>query len=96
VQILLGILLGAVVGGLVHLIAPHRDTRGIALGPVAGAAAGGGVWTALTWAGLGVDNPLLWLAALVVPALVATPLLIGTAVSRARSDAATRARLQAR
>lgn len=93
-QILLGILLGAVVGVAVHFAMPHRLTRGAALAPVAGAAASAAVWTILTWIGLGADSPLVWLAALAVPVLVTVPLVAVLGSARTHRDAAERARLR--
>ncbi|MGP3536141.1 hypothetical protein ACTU3I_15200 [Microbacterium sp. RD1] len=95
-QILLGIILGAVVGLAVHYVAPQRLTRGVALAPLVGAASAAVAWTVLTWLGLAVDNPLLWLAALVVPAVVTIPVVFSLAASRARRDADARARLRVR
>lgn len=92
-QILLGLILGAVVGLAAHVSLPHRDLRGAALAPFAGAAAAAVVWTALTWVGMGPDSPVLWLVAIAAPALTTfllVPLL--NRVRRAR-DAAERARL---
>lgn len=91
-QILLGLIIGAVVGLAVHFTLGHRDLRGAALAPLVGAAASGVVWTAATWAGLGVDSPILWIVAVVAPAattLVLIPLLSRV---RERADADERAR----
>lgn len=93
-HILLGILIAAAVGVLAHFSMPRRLTRGVALAPLLAAAAGAVAWTALTWAGLGIDNPLLWLAALAVPALVTFPSVAWLGASRTRHDAAERARLR--
>jgi len=92
-QILLGLILGAVVGLAVHAAWPNRSARGAALAPFAGAAASGVVWTALTWMGHDVTSPLLWILAVVAPA--ATTLLLVPVVTRVRvqRDAADRARL---
>lgn len=91
-QILLGLLLGAVVGLAVHFVLPYRDLRGTALAPVVGAAAAAVSWTALTWAGIGADSFVIWLAAVIAAAV--TSLVLVTALSRARvrSDAVERAR----
>jgi uncharacterized membrane protein YeaQ/YmgE (transglycosylase-associated protein family) len=96
VQILLGILVGAVIGLGARYAVHQRLTRGAALAPLAGAASAAVAWTALTWLGLGVDNPLLWLSALVVPALVTVPLVVVLAATRSRADAAARDRLRVR
>lgn len=92
-QILLGLIIGAVVGLVAHVALPHRDTRGAALAPFAGAAASGVVWTALTWAGLGIDSPVLWLTAVIAPAVTTFPLVMVLTRRRHARDADERARL---
>jgi uncharacterized membrane protein YeaQ/YmgE (transglycosylase-associated protein family) len=94
VQIVLGILLAAIVGIVAHYALPHRTTRGVAVAPLLAAGAGAVVWTVLTWAGWGIDNPLLWLAAVVVPAAVTLPVVLFVSRARADRDAAERARLR--
>lgn len=92
-QILLGLILGAVIGLAAHVTLPHRELRGAALAPCAGAAAAALVWTAATWMGLGVDSPVLWLVVVIAPA--ATSFALVPAVTRARlaRDAQDRAKL---
>ncbi|MDQ1083830.1 MULTISPECIES: hypothetical protein [Microbacterium] len=92
-EILLGLILGAVIGLAAHFSLPHRELRGAALAPLAGAAAAAVVWTALTWSGLGADSPILWLVAVLAPA--ATVFALVPLVTRARvaRDEADRARL---
>jgi len=92
-EILLGLIIGGVVGLVAHFALPHREMRGPALAPLAGAAASAVVWTTLTWAGQTTASPLLWILAVVAPvltALVMVPLLTRV---RLRRDAADRARL---
>ncbi|MEZ3158229.1 hypothetical protein AB1K56_15025 [Microbacterium sp. BWR-S6Y] len=91
-QILLGLLVGAVIGLAAHVALPGRDLRGAALAPFAGAAAAAVAWTALTWTGLG-DSPLVWVVAVLAPA--ATVFALIPLVSRARRarDDADRAHL---
>lgn len=91
-QILLALLFGAAVGGLVHLTMPGRDTRGVALVPIAGAVIGGLVWLILTWAGWTVDNGWLWIWSFVAPFLL-YPLVAGLTSLRHRHDTAERVRL---
>lgn len=91
-QILLGIIVAAVVGVAVHFALPGKLLRGVALAPLVAAATGAVAWTALTWAGLATDNPWLWLSALVVPAVVTVPFILGLTSARTRHDAAARAR----
>ncbi|MDQ1110762.1 hypothetical protein QE418_000210 [Microbacterium testaceum] len=88
-QILLGLIIGAVIGLAVHFALPHRHLRGVVLAPLAGAAAAAVVWTALTWMGLGVDSPILWIVAVLAPAattLALVPLLTRSRVARDEAD----------
>ncbi len=91
-QILLGLIIGAVVGLAAHFTLPHRDLRGVALAPLAGATASATSWTALTWAGIASDSPVLWIVAVIAPAI--TTLVLITALSRVRqrNDVALRSR----
>ncbi|MGZ8804050.1 MAG: hypothetical protein ACXWZG_01945 [Microbacterium sp.] len=93
-QILLAFIIGAALGTAVHFLVEGRPTRGVALGPVLGAFAAGLVWMILTWAGLAIDNPWLWLSAFVAPLAVTYPALLILARSRAAHDARERARLK--
>lgn len=93
-QILLALIAGAVIGTAAHFAISGRDTRGAALLPVLGTLVGGVVWLALTWIGWGLDNPLLWLAAIVVPAVVVWPTGILLTRSRHAHDTRERERLR--
>lgn len=93
-QILLAFIVGAVVGAALHFVVPGRSTRGVALGPIVGAAAAGLVWMILTWAGVGLDSPWLWLSAFVAPAVVTYPVLLLLTRARTGHDARERARLK--
>ena len=93
-QILLAFIVGAVIGAALHFVVPGRSTRGVALGPIVGAAAAGLVWMILTWAGVGLDSPWLWLSAFVAPAVVTYPVLLLLARARTGHDARERARLK--
>ncbi len=68
-QILLAFIVGAAIGAAAHFALPDRSTRGPALAPILGALIGGVVWLILTWAGLGIDSPWLWLASFAAPVL---------------------------
>lgn len=92
-EILLGIVIGAALGIVLHFALPRRETRSVALAPLVAAAAGAVSWTALTWAGLGVGAPLLWIAAVVVPLLIAAPVVLLLAATRTRADERERQRL---
>ncbi|MCJ1706840.1 hypothetical protein [Microbacterium sp. VKM Ac-2923] len=92
-QILIGLILGAVIGIAAHFALPHRERRGAALAPLAGAAAAAVVWTALTWVGLGVDSPILWIVAVLAPAATVFALLPLVTRARVARDATDRSRL---
>lgn len=94
-QILLGLIIGAVVGLAAHFALPHRQLRGAALAPLAGAAAAAVMWTALTWSGLGVDSPILWLVAVLAPAATVLALIPVLTRLRLARDEADRARIGA-
>ncbi len=92
-HILLAFIVGAVVGIAAHFAVPARQTRGVALLPVLGALSGGLAWMVLTWAGLGIDNILLWLSALVIPAAATFPVGLWLTRVRISRDQRERARL---
>ena len=81
-------------GAAAHFLVPGRGTRGVALGPVLGAFAAGLVWMILTWAGVGLDSPWLWLSAFVAPIVVTYPVLLILARTRTARDARERNRLK--
>jgi hypothetical protein len=92
-QIGLALIIAAAIGAGVHFLLPSRSTRGVVLAPMTAAAVGGVVWAALTWAGLGIDNPWIWLASIVVPIVVTVPAVMLVSAARVRGDARERARL---
>lgn len=93
-QILLAFIAGAAIGAALHFAVPGRDTRGVALAPLVGAASAGLAWTILTWAGIGIDSLWPWLSAIVVPVVVTWPVLLLLARRRTAHDARERARLR--
>ncbi|GAA2969866.1 phosphate/sulfate permease [Microbacterium terrae] len=93
-QILIGVIVGAAVGVGIHFLVPLRDTRGVVVGPMVGAVAAGVVWTALTWAGVGIDSVWLWLSSPVVAAVVTYPVLLVLSRSRVAHDAREKTRLR--
>jgi hypothetical protein len=93
-QIILAVIVGAVLGLAVHFQIGHRTTRGVVIAPVVGALAAGIAWAALTWAGLGLDNPWLWVSMLVAPLIVTYPVVILLTRARVAHDTAERARLK--
>ena len=93
-QILLAFLVGAAIGAAAHFVVPGRSTRGVALGPILGAFAAGLVCMILTWAGVGLDSPWLWLSAFVAPIVVTYPVLLILARTRTAHDERERAQLK--
>ncbi len=92
-EILLALIFGATVGGVLHFLMAGRAARGPALAPVLGALIGGAVWLAFTWAGVGIDNPWIWIVSILAPALVVPIVLIVLTRTRATHDARERLRL---
>ncbi len=93
-QILIALIVGAVIGLGIHFLVRERTTRGIAIGPIVGAFSAGLAWMLLTWAGVGIDTPWPWLAALIVPVLVTYPTLVLMTRFRLGHDNRERARLK--
>lgn len=86
-HILLALILGAVIGLAAELLVPGRDARGTALAPVLGALVAGAGWTILTWMGLGIADPVIWIVAVLAPAVVVPlALVVLTRVRAARDD----------
>jgi uncharacterized membrane protein YeaQ/YmgE (transglycosylase-associated protein family) len=94
VQILLAFIIGGAIGAAAHFLVRDRGTRGVALAPVLGAFASGLVWMILTWAGVGIDSPWLWVSAFVAPIIVTWPVLVVLARVRLTRDANEKARLK--
>ncbi|MCR2814253.1 hypothetical protein [Microbacterium jiangjiandongii] len=92
-QILLALIAGVALGLAAHFTVGGRDTRGAAVGPLLGAVVGGLVWMALTWAGVGIESPWIWVASFAAP-LVVFPALVALTRVRLRHDARERARLK--
>ena len=93
-QILLAFLIGAAIGAAAHFLVRGRSTRGVALAPIVGAFSAGLVWMILTWTGVGLDSPWLWLSASVAPIVVTYPLLLVLARTRTAHDDREKARLK--
>ncbi|WP_322411926.1 hypothetical protein [Microbacterium invictum] len=92
-QILLAFIAGAAIGLAVHFLSKGRESRGVVLIPLIGAAASGIVWCALTWAGVGIDSPWIWLSAIVAPAVVTVPVVAFLTRARIAADRRERGRL---
>ncbi|KRA23769.1 hypothetical protein ASD65_04515 [Microbacterium sp. Root61] len=93
-QILLAFIVGAVFGIAAHYLAPGRETRGVALAPMIGAFVGGLVWLIFTWAGVGIDNPWIWIVSFAVPFVVVYPIVSMLARVRTAHDERERVRLK--
>ncbi|MCC2034192.1 hypothetical protein [Microbacterium allomyrinae] len=93
-QILIAFIIGAVIGIGIHFQLHQRLTRGVVLAPMIGAVSAGLVWTILTWAGVGIDTPWPWLAALIVPIVVTYPAIILISRLRVAHDSNEKARLK--
>lgn len=93
-DILLAFIVGGAFGTAAHFAAPGRSTRGVALGPILGAFTGGLTWLIFTWAGVGTDNPWIWLVSFAVPFVVTYPALAVLARIRHRHDDNERVRLK--
>ena len=93
-QILLAFIIGAAIGAAAHFLVRGRSTRGVALAPIVGALAAGLAWMLLTWTGVGLDGPWLWLSAFVAPIVVTYPVLLILARTRTAHDDRERARLK--
>ncbi|MFS0732648.1 hypothetical protein ABC304_11655 [Microbacterium sp. 1P10UB] len=93
-DILLAFIVGAALGIAAHFAAPHRATRGTAVGPVLGAIVGGAVWAAFTWSGVTTENPLIWLVSFALPFVVTYPVLALLGRARVKHDASERVRLK--
>jgi hypothetical protein len=93
VQILIAFIVGAVVGLGIHFQLHQRLRRGVVLAPMIGAVSAGAAWSILTWAGVGIDTPWPWLAALIVPIVVTYPAIVLVSRARVAHDAREKARL---
>ena len=93
-QILLAFIIGAAIGAAAHFLVRGRSTRGVALAPIVGALAAGLAWMLLTWTGVGLDSPWLWLSAFVAPIVVTYPVLLILARTRTAHDDRERALLK--
>ncbi len=92
--ILFALIVGAVVGIALHLLLPHRASRGAAVAPVLATAVAGATYTALTWLGLAESNPWLWVASLLAPVVVTALVVVFFARARVAHDERERVRLR--
>jgi predicted small integral membrane protein len=92
--IVLALVAATAIGMALHFALPLRSTRGVALGPLLDAALAAAIYTSLTWLGLAETNPWLWVASIVVPAVVTGVVLVVLARTRSTHDERERRRLK--
>ena len=74
-------------------VAPGRQTHGVLLVPLVGAAATAAIWAVCVWIGLPFDGGWIWVIALIGGPLVALSLALALPKRRVAADAALLARL---
>lgn len=87
-ELLFVALAGAIIGGSVRYLVPHRRSHGAALVPAIGTAAAVTVWSVLTWAGWPFDGTWIWVVTLLASA--ATSLAAALYLPRQRREADVR------
>lgn len=85
-QVLLAIIFGAAVGIVVHLTLPHPQVRGVVLAPMIGAVVGGVTWTVMTWLGITISNPWIWVLSVLAPLVLTYPIVGALTRVRATRD----------
>ncbi|WP_394279291.1 hypothetical protein [Microbacterium sp.] len=91
--IVLALVFGAVLGAGAHFGVPGRELRGAAIAPLLGSAVAAAAWMVLTWVGQGPDSAWVWIASIVLPAVIVPAALVLLTRTRTRADAHTRASL---
>jgi hypothetical protein len=81
-ELLFAVLGGIVIAGGLRYVFPHRHSYGVLLLPALGGAVAAIVWAGLTWLGWKFDGGWIWVASLVLPAIVAA--LVAALLSRRR------------
>jgi hypothetical protein len=81
-ELLFAVLGGIVIAGGLRYFFPHRHSYGVLLLPALGGAVAAIVWAGLTWLGWKFDGGWIWVASLVLPAIVAA--LVAVLLSRRR------------
>lgn len=93
-QILLALIFGAAYGAVLHYTMAGRPSRGVALAPIVGAVLGGAAWLVLTWLGVTIESPWIWLVSVAVPAVVVPVMLVVLRRTRDAHDRRERERLR--
>jgi hypothetical protein len=92
-EIVLALVYGAALGLGAHFLIAGRHLRGIVVAPVLGALVSGLVWMIMTWAGVTIESPWIWVASILAPIIIVLPTLAVLARTRAAHDDSERARL---
>lgn len=93
-EILLALIFGGAVGAGAHYLLPGRELRGVVLASMLGAVAAGLAWSMMTWLGMGLSHPLLWVISAAAPFVVVPLALRILTARRTAYDAQTRAALK--
>ncbi|WAB80635.1 hypothetical protein OVN18_08645 [Microcella daejeonensis] len=92
-ELLFVTIIGAALGLAVRYIVPGRDTHGLLVTMVVGAAATAATWVLLLWLGFTFDGGWIWVLSLVIGPLVAAGIAWMLHRRRADADAALLQRL---
>ncbi len=92
-ELLFVTVIGAALSLGVRYLVPGRETHGLLLVPLVGAAATAGVWAICVWLGLTFDGGWIWVIALVLGPLAALAVALLLPKRRALADAALLERL---
>jgi len=92
-ELLFVTVIGAAFAVGVRYLVPGRQTHGVLLVPMVGAAATAAIWVASVWLGLTFDGGWIWVIALVGGPLVALALALALPKRREAADAALLKRL---
>jgi hypothetical protein len=85
VELVFVVIIAASIGAIVRYTVPGRTTYGAVVLPAATAAVAATVWVAVLWLGLTFDGGWIWVASLMVSAIVA--LVIAVRLPKVRNDA---------
>ncbi|MDO9591359.1 MAG: hypothetical protein Q7J04_09475 [Microcella sp.] len=92
-ELLFVTVIGAALSLGARYLVPGRETHGLLLVPMVGAAATAAVWSICVWLGLTFDGGFIWVIALVLGPLVALALALVLPKRREAADAALLERL---
>jgi hypothetical protein len=92
-ELLFVTVIGAALSVGVRYVVPGRQTHGLLLVPLAGAAATAAIWAICVWIGLPFDGGWIWVIALVGGPLVALAIALTLPKRREQADVALLERL---